>query len=283
MLFTNPADVAKTRLNMDRELQSSHAGKARYNGTIACIRQLWHVEGMSGVQRGLSFAIVRELSKGVFRIGLHEPIMKVMHPEPGPASFSIKIIAGFASGAIAALLTNPLDLIKTRLQLEATHASGSSAAGAGSGPIAVLRSAVQREGLRSLWAGTQVSVLRSMLANGAVLSVNTELNERVRQSTRLQPSVATDAGCAFCAATAVVAAINPVDVVRTRLYSQPRDPRSATGALYTNATDCARKMLRVEGASAFYKGVTAHFFRVGPHVVLTFVFISSMKRMAGIR
>ena len=53
------------------------------------------------------------------------------------------------------------------------------------------------------------------------------------------------------------------------------------GTLYSGAVDCAHKMLSIEGPQAFYKGVTAHFVRVGPHVVLTFVFINSMKRLVG--
>jgi solute carrier family 25 protein 34/35 len=96
----------------------------------------------------------------------------------------------------------------------------------------------------------------------------------------MTPGIATDAGCAFVAATAVVACINPVDVVRTRLYSQPLDAHGS-GVLYASAVDCARQVLRVEGPFAFYKGVTAHFMRVGPQVVLTFVFIASLKRAAG--
>ena len=202
-----------------------------------------------------------------------------MHTQPTPAPFSTKMLAGFASGAIAALICNPFDLIKTRLQLEATHAQGSLADGAG-GPVSVLVAAARREGLSSLWAGTQVSMVRSMLGNGAILSVNLQLNEWVKRTAKLKSSVATDAFCAFWAATACVAVINPVDVVRTRLYSQPLDAHGA-GVLYESAVDCSRKIVAIEGPQAFYKGFTAHFFRVGPHVVLTFMFINSMKRLVG--
>ena len=123
-------------------------------------------------------------------------------------------------------------------------------------------------------------MVRSMLGNAAILSVNLQLNEWVKRTPTLKSSVATDAFCAFWGATACVAVINPVDVVRTRLYSQPLNPQGA-GVLYENAIDCSRKMLAIEGPLAFYKGVTAHFFRVGPHVVLTFMFINSMKRLMG--
>jgi len=277
-IVTNPADVAKTRLNMDRELQS--CGKPRYAGTGDCIRRVWVAEGMAGVQRGLSFAMVRELSKGIFRYGLHEPIMRQMHPHPTPAPFVTKMNAGFASGAIAAVICNPFDLVKTRLQLEATHAHGSTAEGAGSGAVAVIMSAVRKEGWRSLWAGTQVSMVRSMLGNAGIMSVNLQLNEWVKESPHLTSNVMTDSFCAFWAACTCVAVINPVDVIRTRLYSQPLDEHGA-GTLYNGAVDCARKIVSIEGPLAFYKGVTAHFIRVGPHVVLTFMFINSMKRLAG--
>jgi solute carrier family 25 protein 34/35 len=278
-MFTNPADVAKTRLNMDRELQSA-GSVPRYSGTVDCVRRIWAEEGMAGVQRGLSFALVREVSKGLFRYGLHEPIMNQMHQEPTPAPFSTKLLAGFASGAIAAVICNPLDLIKTRLQLEATHAQGAVADGAGSGPFAVIAGAVRREGLSSLMTGTQVSVVRSMLGNGAIMGVNLQLNEWVKDTLQMQKNVATDAFCAFFAATACVAVINPVDVVRTRLYSQPLDEAGA-GKLYAGAVDAVRKIVAIEGPLAFYKGVTAHFIRVGPHVVITFMFINSLKRLCG--
>lgn len=215
-IFTNPADVAKTRLNMDRELQSS-GSKPRYAGTLDCLRRIWTTEGMNGVQRGLSFALVREVSKGLFRYGLHEPIMQQMHTQPTPAPLSTKLLAGFASGAIAALICNPFDLIKTRLQLEPTHAQG---LGAGSGPVAVLREAIQREGARSLWAGTQVSMVRSMLGTAAIMGVNLQLQEWMTHTLRVRTNVATDVFCSFFAATACVAVINPVDV--------PALPRSRT-------------------------------------------------------
>lgn len=101
-VFTNPADVAKTRLNMDRELQAV-GSRPRYAGTFDCIRQVWASEGLAGVQRGLNFAMVREASKCSFRIGLHEPIVNAMHHGSGPAPFATKAIGGMLSGAISAL------------------------------------------------------------------------------------------------------------------------------------------------------------------------------------
>mmetsp|Transcript_47892 Transcript_47892/g.107926 ORF Transcript_47892/g.107926 Transcript_47892/m.107926 type:complete len:221 (-) Transcript_47892:302-964(-) len=217
--------------------------------------------------------MVREASKCSFRIGLHEPIVESLHAGPGPAPFITKVAAGLVSGGVAALICNPLDLTKTRLQLEATHARGSAAS---SGPLAIITSAVRHEGVGSLWAGTQVGVVRSMLATGSILAVHTHLKETMRS-----PNAGTDACCAFVASTVAVALINPADVVRTRLYSQPVG-EDGVGKLYAGSVDCVRKILTVEGPSAFYKGVAAHLIRAGPHIVLTFVFIGWMKRFVGL-
>ena len=72
-VLTNPMDVAKTRLNMDRELRPPGAPRA-FAGIVDCIRQAWAAEGLAGVQRGLGFAVVREASKNAFRLGLYDPL-----------------------------------------------------------------------------------------------------------------------------------------------------------------------------------------------------------------
>ena len=98
----------------------------------------------------------------------------------------------------------------------------------------------------------------------------------------MAPGTVSDGFCALGAGAANVAVINPVDVLRTRLYSQPLDA-AGKGVLYDGALDAASKILRIEGAGAFYKGATAHFLRVGPHTMLTFVFIGLIRRAVGYR
>lgn len=142
---------------------------------------------------------------------------------------------------------NPLDLLKTRLQLEAGHARGTAGGGTGFGLVAAI---VREEGAIGLWRGTGVSMLRSAMGSAAQLSVNARLQELA--AAYMPPGAASDAVCALAAGGATVAVINPVDVVRTRLYSQPLDS-SGAGTLYRGAADCVGKILAVEGPLAFYK------------------------------
>lgn len=51
------------------------------------------------------------------------------------------------------------------------------------------------------------------------------------------------------------------------------------GQLYSGAMDCAIKTLAAEGPTGLYKGATAHFLRVGPHTILTFIILEQVQRL----
>jgi solute carrier family 25 protein 34/35 len=70
----------------------------------------------------------------------------------------------------------------------------------------------------------------------------------------------------------VAAAMNPFDVVSTRLYNQ-----NAKAPLYSGPLDSLKKIFIKEGVFGFFKGFSAHYFRMGPHTVLTLTFWEQMK------
>eukprot|EP01129_Flabellula_baltica_P009680 TRINITY_DN3994_c0_g1_i1.p2 TRINITY_DN3994_c0_g1~~TRINITY_DN3994_c0_g1_i1.p2 ORF type:complete len:129 (-),score=24.28 TRINITY_DN3994_c0_g1_i1:108-494(-) len=75
----------------------------------------------------------------------------------------------------------------------------------------------------------------------------------------------------------LVIAMNPVDVISTRLYNQPVE--NGKGVLYNGLVDCFSKTVRSEGLRGLYKGTLAHYFRVGPHTVFTFLFWEKFKEL----
>ena len=76
--------------------------------------------------------------------------------------------------------------------------------------------------------------------------------------------------------------MNPADNIRTRLYSQPKDPATGRGLLYRGMIDCFMGTIRLEGAQALYKGLTGNMARQGPHFVLVYVFTDLLFRQFGI-
>lgn len=87
--MSNPAEVAKTRLQLDGELQQSSRVRAAsaatssvgaphppvgeytkvYNSAFDALKKTWHYEGISGVQRGLSAAYAYQIMLLVILLG----------------------------------------------------------------------------------------------------------------------------------------------------------------------------------------------------------------------
>ena len=44
--------------------------------------------------------------------------------------------------------------------------------------------------------------------------------------------------------------------------------------------DCIGKIAKAEGFMGFYKGWSAHYMRLGPHTVFTFMFLEQAKKFA---
>lgn len=94
----------------------------------------------------------------------------------------------------------------------------------------------------------------------------------------MSDGVPTDWTASIVSGLVVTTAMNPFDVVSTRLYSQK--VVNGKGELYTGVVDCLAKTFRAEGIRGFYKGWAAHYFRLGPHTVCTFVFWEQAKKFA---
>ena len=47
---------------------------------------------------------------------------------------------------------------------------------------------------------------------------------------------------------------------------------------YSSAFDCVKKIVKNEGVTALWKGFTPYFFRLGPHTILTFVFLEQLNK-----
>ena len=65
----------------------------------------------------------------------------------------------------------------------------------------------------------------------------------------------------------------PIDLVKTRLQNQ-RSTGSFVGELmYKNSFDCAKKVLRYEGFSGFYRGKHCHAATVSADPVISVEFV----------
>jgi hypothetical protein len=129
-LFTNPVDVVKTRMQLSGELAGAHeaaaAASVKRPGLIAVAKLMAANEGPRVFYRGISASILREAMYSSTRMGLYEPFKELLAPGATASNTSlyVRIAAGGAAGAIGALVSNPTDLVRVRMQVSPfAHAS----------------------------------------------------------------------------------------------------------------------------------------------------------------
>jgi hypothetical protein len=136
-LFTNPVDVVKTRMQLSGELSSANeaiaAATAKRPGLIAVAQALAANEGPRAFYRGITASILRVALYSSTRMGLYEPFKELLAPgvTASNTSLYVRIAAGGAAGAIGALVSNPTDLVRVRMQVRPrAHAAAVFVAGA---------------------------------------------------------------------------------------------------------------------------------------------------------
>ena len=127
-------------------------GGYSYRELFSIIRTAVARNGVLSLWRGLSPMLLRDVPFSMcYWIG-YEELKRQMRTALGPQYFTvIPFLAASISGCTAAILTNPLDVVKTHMQVELGESSRVSL-GAGS-MLTVLRNVVAEHGIVGLYAG----------------------------------------------------------------------------------------------------------------------------------
>ncbi|KAJ3190521.1 hypothetical protein HK101_008725 [Irineochytrium annulatum] len=253
-----------------------------YRNTFDTLYKIARNEGVGGLQKGLTPAILREGSKNLFRIGMYDPIMSVLHDSrQGSAPGWKRMLAGSLCGVMGAFSCNPFELVKTRLQSAAAkgQAVGHQFAYRGVGDALV--QIVRQDGVKGLYRGAVLSMGRSVVGSGTNLASFSMMKEYLILRRGWRDDWVLDMVAGLGSGVVSCIAMNPIDVVRTRYYNQPY--KDGKGLEYASGVDAIKKIVKSEGFGAFYKGFFTHFLRIGPHFCLTFVFLGVFRRqLAGV-
>ncbi|XP_065350398.1 mitochondrial thiamine pyrophosphate carrier-like [Cloeon dipterum] len=174
-------------------------------------------------------------------------------------------IAGATSGAVSRALTQPLDVLKIRFQLQVEPTAGRETAKSKyRGVLQATRLVVKEEGVSALWKG-HIPAQGLSLLYGASQFYTYELLTHYACDLKFNPAAfwvhftcGALSGCSACFIT------NPLDVVRTRLIAQG-EPK-----IYSGMTSAFTAIVRKEGFLAFYKGLTPSLILIAPQIGAVF-------------
>ncbi|KFM22815.1 putative mitochondrial carrier C8C9.12c [Auxenochlorella protothecoides] len=146
-----PWDVVKQRM------QVSHSP---YRNIFHCAKSTYRHEGLSAFYRSYWTTLVMNVPYTALQFMLYESSKKLLVGE-GTADeeeegLKVQFVAGGIAGGTAAAATTPLDVVKTRLQLEGL---GSATRYQTMSVIPVMRRIAGEEGAAALWSGWRPRVL----------------------------------------------------------------------------------------------------------------------------
>lgn len=235
-------------------------------------------EGLRGIQKGLFLAYPYTIVMNGTRLGSYEPLKRAYSDVTGYSSQNILIgmLAGMTAGAVGSVIANPFYIAKTRTQsYSPMHPVGHQHAY--TGPLHALRSIYQMGGLKELFQGTKASVTRMCVASPVQL-VSYDFSKRTVMSWGVKEGLHVQVLSSIIAGGLLVLALNPFDVVTTRMYNQKYE--NGRGTLYSGMGDCFVKILRTEGFFGLYKGLVPHYARIAPHTIILLVLFEQISKAA---
>lgn len=305
-----PLDVIKVRLQV-------HEGADRL-GTIRAVRHILRYEGLGGLYVGWTPAVVGSAVAwgGYFYFyeGLKQRVLAHKQQQSNAtttaatttttdspttiAPTSLNAVDHFllacVAGGIMVGLTNPVWLVKTRIQLQLKKASVEHNIRPYKGMADAFATIIREEGFFALYKGSGPALL--LTSHGGVQFVVYEYLRKHFHYQRASRSNATtgtannasvwerlelSTGYLTMGAVAKIVASTttyPLQVVKSRMQQRAdalelmADGRlQAVRREYTGLTETLRRMWRTEGIAGFFKGCIPNALRVAPGAAITFV------------
>jgi len=261
-MFVQPLDLIKTRMQLGGE----GGAKKAYNNSFHAAQTIFKTEGLSGLYNGLSAGLLRQATYTTARMGIFSSAVDSINKTRN-VEFLEKIGLGMIAGGTAAFVGTPAEVALIRMtsdgKLPKAEQRGYKNVFNALGRI------VREEGAFTLWKGAMPTVARSMVVNGVQLSAYSQAKESLLKSSSFFTEGIMLHFCAsMISGLATTVASMPVDIVKTRV-------QKSSGQ--TNAFQIFGSLVKNEGVLSLWKGFTPYYARLGPHTVLTFIFLEQLN------
>ncbi|KAK3293433.1 mitochondrial carrier domain-containing protein [Chaetomium fimeti] len=310
-ILTSPLDVLKTRLQSDlyRIPSASGAHALHAEATPAVVGRLGaplrHVretaqifglihrtEGWRAFFRGLGPSLSGIVSATAVKFYVYGNCKtlgaRLLNRQEDAAVVHAQ--AAVAAGIATCTATNPIWLVKTRLQLDASRAQaagGGAAARRYKNSLDCVRQVLQQEGVRGLYRGLGASyfgaaetalnlVIYEQLKSFSLEALGGARTEDATTWGEVKHWISTS-GAAGAAKLVATLATYPYEVITTRL----RQPMENGAPRYVGLVHCVRSITAGEGWSGLYGGLTPHLMRSIPASIVTMSVYEFVLRWAG--
>lgn len=165
------------------------------------------------------------------RLGFYDPIRITLTStfSKNVPNLAINIVTGAICGATGALAGSPLFLVKTRMQSQSSHLAVGHQHHY-KNTFDALYKIWRNEGIRGLYRGVDASIIRTSVGSSVQLPSYYFVKQRLMSKTnRSESDILLHCVASLFSGFCVCIAMNPFDVVSTRMYNQGIDLVSGKG------------------------------------------------------
>ncbi|KAK2807561.1 hypothetical protein FQN50_005429 [Emmonsiellopsis sp. PD_5] len=254
-----PIDLVKTRMQNQR---SARVGERLYNNSLDCARKVIRNEGVLGLYSGVVPQLIGVAPEKAIKLTVNDLVRGTFSDkQSGKIWWPYEILAGGTAGACQVVFTNPLEIVKIRLQVQ-----GEIAKSVESAPRRSAMWIIKNLGLMGLYKGASACLLRDVPFSAIYFPTYAHLKSDFfgeSQTKKLGVVQLLTAGAIAGMPAAYLT--TPCDVIKTRLQVEARKGETK----YTSLRHCATTIMKEEGFKAFFKGGPARILRSSPQFGFT--------------
>lgn len=258
--FVQPLDLIKNRMQLSGTKVS----------TMSVVSGIIKNEGFFSFYAGLSAGLMRQATYTTTRLGIYTWLFELASKD-GQPNFITKAALGMTAGCVGAFVGTPAEVALIRMTAD------------GRLPLAERRNyknvfhalfrITKDEGLLTLWRGAIPTMGRAMVVNAAQLASYSQAKQALLDTGYFQENITLHFASSMISGLVTTAASMPVDIAKTRIQNMKIVDGKPE---FTGALDVLGKVIRNEGPLALWKGFFPYYARLGPHTVLTFIFLEQM-------
>ncbi|XP_034114498.1 calcium-binding mitochondrial carrier protein Aralar1 isoform X2 [Drosophila nasuta] len=258
-----PIDLVKTRMQNQRT--GSMIGEVAYRNSWDCFKKVIRHEGVLGLYRGLLPQLMGVAPEKAIKLTVNDFVRDKFTDKRSNIPVWGEVIAGGCGGAAQVIFTNPLEIVKIRLQVAGEIAGGSK--------ISAL-SVVRELGFFGLYKGAKACLLRDVNFSAIYFPTYAHIKGAFADKDGYNSPVSLLAAGAIAGIPAA-ALVTPADVIKTRLQVAARQGQTT----YTGLWDATKKIMAEEGPRAFWKGTAARVCRSSPQFGVTLFTYELLQRL----
>jgi len=267
-LFVQPLDLVKNRMQL-----SGVGGKAKeYPTSFHAFKGILAKEGLFAMYTELSAGLLRQATYTTTRLGVYSWLFETFSQEGKPPTFLLKALLGMGAGVCGAFVGTPADVALIRMT-----ADGRLPAAERRNYKSVFDALIRmtkEEGIFTLWRGAIPTMGRAMVVNAAQLATYSQAKQLLVSTGFFHDGIFLHFCSSMISGLVTTIASMPVDIAKTRIQNMKTIDGKPE---YSGALDVLGKVVKNEGPLALWKGFTPYYARLGPHTVLTFIFLEQMN------